>query len=197
MTDEINVLSRSQIINVEPSSGSVAVINAGPPGPSWSSWKEWTPRISAGVGDYEEPDWTDVVRGGRYKRNGHLIVAQAEISGIVDGTLSGELMISVPVSHDEGPFTISDTYPVYRPINGSFIWGDTSYEVGGVSVPMSNSDSNDWFYAGVPPVRANDVWDWTLLRWGGGSDHFYYPFPSVAMDSSYGYFSWTLSYMAL
>jgi hypothetical protein len=33
MTDEINVLSRTQIINVEPSSGAVSVINAGPVGP--------------------------------------------------------------------------------------------------------------------------------------------------------------------
>jgi len=36
MSDEINVLSRTQIIYVEPSTGSVSVINAGPPGPSGS-----------------------------------------------------------------------------------------------------------------------------------------------------------------
>jgi hypothetical protein len=36
MSDEINVLSRTQLIYVEPSSGSVSVINAGPAGPSGS-----------------------------------------------------------------------------------------------------------------------------------------------------------------
>jgi hypothetical protein len=34
MTDEINVVSRTQVIMVEPSSGTVSVINAGPPGPA-------------------------------------------------------------------------------------------------------------------------------------------------------------------
>ena len=33
MTEEINVLSRTQIINVEPTSGAVSIINAGPVGP--------------------------------------------------------------------------------------------------------------------------------------------------------------------
>lgn len=40
MSDEINVISRTQTIIVEPTSGSVAVINAGPegpPGPSYST----------------------------------------------------------------------------------------------------------------------------------------------------------------
>lgn len=36
MTDEINVLSRTQQINVEPTSGAVSVINAGPAGPGGS-----------------------------------------------------------------------------------------------------------------------------------------------------------------
>lgn len=34
MSGEINVLSRTQIINVDPSSGTVSVINAGPQGPA-------------------------------------------------------------------------------------------------------------------------------------------------------------------
>src|SRR4249920_4050521 len=33
MTEEINVISRTQIINVEPTSGAVSIINAGPAGP--------------------------------------------------------------------------------------------------------------------------------------------------------------------
>lgn len=37
MTDEINVLSRTQEIHVEPTSGSVSIINAGPPGPGSGS----------------------------------------------------------------------------------------------------------------------------------------------------------------
>lgn len=34
MSQEINVISRTQIIEVEPISGSVSIINAGPPGPA-------------------------------------------------------------------------------------------------------------------------------------------------------------------
>ena len=34
MSAEINVISRTQVIVVEPSSGSVSIIQAGPPGPA-------------------------------------------------------------------------------------------------------------------------------------------------------------------
>lgn len=33
MTDEINVINRTQTIYVEPSSGAVSVVSGGPPGP--------------------------------------------------------------------------------------------------------------------------------------------------------------------
>jgi hypothetical protein len=34
MTDEINVISRTQVINVEPTSGAISIIDAGPQGPA-------------------------------------------------------------------------------------------------------------------------------------------------------------------
>jgi hypothetical protein len=37
MSDELNVISRTQVINIEPTSGSVSIINAGPQGPAGSS----------------------------------------------------------------------------------------------------------------------------------------------------------------
>lgn len=45
MTDEVNVISRTQQILVEPTTGAVSVINAGPPGPPGGSggdslWEE-------------------------------------------------------------------------------------------------------------------------------------------------------------
>lgn len=57
MTEEINVLSRTQIIIVEPTSGSVSVINAGPQGPAG-------PAGTGGGSSYTPPTGTVVMWAG-------------------------------------------------------------------------------------------------------------------------------------
>jgi hypothetical protein len=52
MSGEINVVSRTQIIVVEPVSKSVAIINAGPPGPNSNQITvSNTPPSSPGIND--------------------------------------------------------------------------------------------------------------------------------------------------
>jgi hypothetical protein len=96
MSGEINVLSRTQIIVVEPTSGSVSIINAGPSGPSIGGWTGpylWTP--SLGVWDFVGPpsemhevgDWFASIRKGRYwthGRSGYPGMVMFDLTMILD-----------------------------------------------------------------------------------------------------------------
>jgi hypothetical protein len=149
MSGEINVLSRTQVINVEPRSGAVSVVNAGPPGPglSWRPWINWpNPRF----GDFDLDDMAsglieatldgNVTKWGRYRTRGTEEIQYEAAIAIQDpgpgdpsitppspGTFGMEaVMVELPfprienVIDDETTFGLAQTFASIPPAFGGY-----------------------------------------------------------------------------
>lgn len=93
MSDEINVVSKTQVIVVEPASSSISIINAGPQGPSaaYGAWDAWTPVIKQGA------TLSKNVISSAYLEIGKLVVARMSVQFTSSGTAGQPIECDYPI----------------------------------------------------------------------------------------------------
>lgn len=125
MTDEINVISRTQVINVEPTSGAVSIINAGPAGPTGPTGPPLFHSVQIGCSDPNGEELEDGVGIAYYRTSvkvngGHLAEVYASVSSPttfgsitiqIRNAAHGWYMLSTPLTIDLGEYDAMTSTP--------------------------------------------------------------------------------------